>query len=58
MSGSAGWKEEEFDYDDPDADVNALPSVEQWLDDQSDDLDQTRCSSPSESEEIENRAYN
>ena len=57
MSGAAGWKEEDFDYDDPNAPVDAIPSVEQWLDDQSADLDQSRRSSPSESVEIVDGAY-
>jgi hypothetical protein len=56
MSGSAGWNEEDFDYDDPDA-VDALPSVEQWQDDQLVDINQSRCSSPSESVEIVDGAY-
>jgi hypothetical protein len=56
MSGSAGWNEEDFDYDDPDA-VDALPSVEQWQDDQLVDINQSRCSSPSESVEIVDSAY-
>lgn len=57
MSDSAGRKEEDFDYDDPDAAVDALPSVEQWLDDQPADVDKSRCSSPSESVEIVDGAY-
>jgi hypothetical protein len=34
MSGAAGWKAEDFDYNDPDAVVDAPPSVEQRLDGQ------------------------
>ena len=47
MSGAAGWKEEDFDYDDRNAAADALPSVEQWLDDQSAGSDSSRCPSSS-----------
>ena len=51
MSGAAGWKEEDFG-DDPDAAVDALPSVEQWPDDQCAASDQSRGSSPADSFEV------
>jgi hypothetical protein len=50
MSGAAGWKEEDFDHD-LDAAVDAIPSVEQWPDDQLATSDHSRSSSP-ESVEI------
>lgn len=49
MSGAAGWKEEDFHYDDPNAGANALPSVEQWLDNVPDEREQSPRSSPSDS---------
>ena len=57
MSGAAGWSEEDFDNDDPDAAVDAIPAVEQGLDGQSADGDRSRCSSPGESVEIVDGAY-
>lgn len=49
MSGAAGWKEEDFDYDYYDNSSTGLvaPSVEQWLDDQPAEYHGCR-SSPSE----------
>ncbi|KAF2178179.1 hypothetical protein K469DRAFT_731840 [Zopfia rhizophila CBS 207.26] len=57
MSGAAGWKEEDFDYDDPRMGVLAPPSVTQWLDDQPAEYRQSRSSSPSESVESVDGAY-
>lgn len=48
MSGAAGWTDEDFKHDDPYAGADALPSVEQWLDDQSVNSDQGLSSSQSE----------
>ncbi|KAI9691941.1 MAG: hypothetical protein M1822_008014 [Bathelium mastoideum] len=60
MSGAAGWKEEDFDYDDPDAAVDTFPSVEHfvehWLDDLPAAHDQSH-SSPGELEDIVTGAH-
>ena len=41
MSGAAGWKEEDFDHDDPGTAVVDTATVSQWLDDQEVDDHQT-----------------
>lgn len=57
MSGAAGWMEEDFEYDYPNADLNSLSSVGQWLDDQQTVDDRSRCSSPGESVETVNGTH-
>ncbi len=56
MSGASGWKEEDFDND-PSATAGVLSSVEQWLDNLQSDEDRSRCSSPVESVEVTNGAF-
>ena len=57
MSGAAGWREEDFDYEDPEEE-DSIRSVEQWLDDQSDNPDsQSRGRSPGDSVEIVDREH-
>ncbi|KAJ4299170.1 hypothetical protein N0V90_004414 [Kalmusia sp. IMI 367209] len=57
MSGAAGWKEEDFDHDDPGTGVVAPPTVQEWLDDTPAEYHQTRSSSPGESVDIVDCAY-
>jgi hypothetical protein len=57
MSGAAGWREKNFEHGVLSAPIDALPSVEQWLDDQPGYLDQSRWSSPSELVEMVDDLY-